>query len=115
MPPFDWSQIPGTFAEFLTFLGTAGAIGAVLSWIASNWKFFQDRSSQGKMLILFAIALVMGFASQFAVQYIPAGIVADAEPFYKTIINMAAIVLSSQLYYAKFGKETPTLKVGEVG
>jgi hypothetical protein len=104
MEGFDWSQVPVTLAQFLTFLGTAGCIGAMLSWVASNWKFFQARSGQGKMAILFLISLIMGFASHFAVQYLPAGIVADAEPYYKIVLNTAAILLANQTYYNKVGK-----------
>lgn len=92
-------DFPTSLAQFFTFVGTAGAIGAVLSWIAGNWKFFQSRSAQGKMLILFVISLVMGFASHFAVKYIPAGIVTDAEPYYQIVINSIVILMASQVYH----------------
>lgn len=92
-------QLPPTLGGFLTFLGTVGAIGAVISWVSENWAFFQAQAAQGKMLILLIISTVMGLISMFAVEYIPAGVIAEAEPYYRIFVSSISIVLSSQVYH----------------
>lgn len=109
----DLSTLPATLAEFLTFLGTAGCIGAVLSFVAGNVKAFQGLSSQGKVFVLFLISLALGFLSHFAVSYIPAGVVADAEPYYKIVIQSFAILLAAKAYHSVVGEPADATKKAE--
>ncbi len=75
-----------------------------MSFVVGNVKAFQDFSSQGKVLVLFAISLILGFLSQFAVQYVPAGVIASAEPYYRWIIQALAILLAAKAYHSVVGE-----------
>lgn len=95
---------PQQLGEFLTWIGSNAAIGAVISWIMANWGWFQERTSGQKTLILYAVAVVMGVASKLAVTYVPAGIVDQLQPYYAVLLTSAIIVGGQQLWYAKVEK-----------
>lgn len=91
--------MPASLGEFFTFIGSAAAIGFVLSFVAENWPFFQTRSSQGKMIILVVIALAMGLGSYGLVRYVPAGVIEAAQPIYQVIVSTITILLASQIWH----------------
>lgn len=91
--------MPENLGAFFTFLGTSAAIGGVLSFIAENWKFFQNQSAQGKMIILFIASFSMSAASYALITYAPAGLVTGAEPIYKLFVTALTILLSTQAYH----------------
>lgn len=92
-------SIPSTLGEFFTFIGSAGAIGFVLSFVVENWAFFQTRNRQGKITILVFIALLMGLGSYSLVRYVPAGVVQEAQPIYQVIVATLSILLASQVWH----------------
>jgi hypothetical protein len=92
-------NVPSTLGEFFTFIGSAGAIGFVLSFVAENWGFFQSRNKQGKVAILMFIALLMGLGSYSLVRFVPAGVVEQAQPIYQVIIATLSILLASQVWH----------------
>ncbi len=94
MPPQD-------LGEFLTWIGSNAAIGMVISWIMSNWAWFQDRPSGHKTLILYGVAVTMGMFSRLAVSYVPAGVTESLQPYYTVLLTSAVIVGGQQLWYAK--------------
>ncbi len=90
--------MPSTFGEFLTFIGTATAIGAVINWVVQNWDFYQHQiRREVQVLILIVISTIMGVASMLAVRYVPAGVVAELEPYYRIVITSITIVLATQV------------------
>ncbi len=94
MPPQD-------FGEFLTWIGSNAAIGMVISWIMSNWAWFQGRASGQKTAILYGVAVAMGLISRLAVSYVPAGVCESLQPYYTVLLTSAVIVGGQQLWYAK--------------
>jgi len=91
--------VPTTFGEFLTFIGSATAIGFVLSWIVGNWAFFNRATPQGKTAILLLVSILMSLGSLGLVRFVPAGIIEQAQPYYQTILGAITIVLASQAYH----------------
>ncbi len=98
--------VPSNLGEFFTFIGSATAIGFVLSLAAENWLFFQSRNTQGKMAILLFIAIVMSLVSYSLMRFVPAGIVEQAQPYYQTIYSAVVIVLASQVWHRLVNKQT---------
>ncbi len=94
MPPQD-------LGEFMTWIGSNAAIGMVISWIMSNWAWFQDRPSGQKTLILYGVAVAMGVISRLAVSYVPAGVCEALQPYYTVLLTSVVIVGGQQLWYAK--------------
>ncbi len=92
-------SVPSTLGEFFTFIGSAGAIGFVLSIVVENWGFFQTRNKQGKITILILIALLMGLSSYSLVRYVPAGVIEQAQPLYQVIVATLSILIASQVWH----------------
>ena len=97
--------VPSNLGEFFTFIGSASAIGFVLSLIAEQSRWFQSRNKQGKMATLLFIAMVMSLLSYSLVRFVPAGVVEQAQPYYQTIYSAVVIVLASQVWHRLVNKQ----------
>lgn len=109
-------NLPSSLGEFFTFIGSAAAIGFVLSFLAENWGFFQTRNKQGKIAILVIVAVLMGLISYSLVRYVPAGVVDQAQPIYQVIISSLAILLATQVWHKAVNQQekdtSATLTIG---
>ncbi len=91
-------EFPESFSEFLTWIGTAGVISAILSWVMAHWQWFKEQTGGVKVLVLIAFSVVLSAIPYFTTTYLPAGVIEGAEPFYKIIISAIQIVLGAQVY-----------------
>lgn len=99
--------MPGDLGSLLTFLGSAGGIGIVLSIIAESGTWFQNLSSGQKIGVLLGAALVCGFGSHYAIKYIPAGIIDQLNEPYQVLQMTVGIFLASKIYHAIADSTTP--------
>lgn len=99
--------MPDNFGSFLTFIGSAGFIGFILSVLAENASWFGKLSSGQKIALLLVVSLICGFVSHFAVKYIPAGVVQELDEYYQVALNTVVIFLASKAYHAIAGKDKP--------
>lgn len=92
-------ELPESFAEFLTWIGTSGVISAILSWVMEHWPWFKAQSGGVKVVVLIVFATLLSAIPYLTTTYLPAGVVAGAEPFYKIIVSAIQIVLGAQIYH----------------
>lgn len=99
--------MPQDLGSFFTWLGSDVAIGAVISLIFVNWSWFNARSSGQKIALLTFVALFMGLASQALITYVPAGVVADLQPYYKAIVSAMVVLFGSQAWHQIVNNRKP--------
>lgn len=90
------AEPPGSFAEFLTWLGTAGAFSLFMALILERVPNWAEWDSDLKSFISVAVAVGLALVSYMLVRWLPAGVVADLEPWYRVIFNAVVIWLGSQ-------------------
>ncbi len=98
------ADFPQTLAAFLTWLGTAAAASAVLALLAEAIPGWATLKANVKRLIVFGLSVLLGVGSKLLVQYVPAGVIEAAEPYYQIILSALAIMLMSQPFHVLLNK-----------
>lgn len=93
-------EIPQTLGEFFTWLGTATAFGVVMSLVLEKLPFWAGLNSGLKAVSTMLLAVGLGLLSHALVTYVPAGVVADAQPWYQAIVSGISIWLASQGFHS---------------
>lgn len=96
--------LPATLGEFFTWFGSTLVIGSVISWVLQNWAWFKEQRSEVKVILLIVIAVGMGVLSQFAIKYVPAGVVEELQPYYQVVLTGVVIVLNALGFHWAIGK-----------
>lgn len=110
-------NLPASYGEAVTFIGSAAGIGSVLSFVAQNWQFFQklkdgtDRPSGQKVAILFVITALISLGHRALITYMPAGVNVQSAEVWKWLQSILAILLGSQAYHYIVNK-SPTATAG---
>lgn len=89
--------MPTSLGEFFTWLGTAGAFATIMALVLERIPGWNDKlSSEVKSLLSLVVAALLGMASYALVRWVPAGVVAELEPYYQVILTAVTIWLGSQ-------------------
>lgn len=86
---FDSPIIPPTEAppltDVLAKLASGVGAGAVLSFLFTKFKWFQNLSADIKWWIVFGTSIGLPLLAQFALQFVPADVWVALEPYWQSI------------------------------
>lgn len=108
-------EIPQSFAQFLTWLGTNGAFSTVIAIVLERWPGWATMKSDTKSFITLAVAILLGLASYALVRWVPAGVVNELEPWYQVIVGAVTIYLGSQYAHSTFKRRIATARYKQLG
>ena len=98
-------ELPNTFKEFLSLIGSPIFIGIILSFVFVRWAWFVNLSSKAKFWIVGGISLLLPIASRALTLYLPVGIVEFIEQWYPTLVIGMGVWTSSQVWNKLFGED----------
>ena len=96
--------LPTSFGAFLTWLATAGAFSLFMSLILERVPNWAEWNSDLKSFISVAVAIGLALISHALVRWLPAGVVAELEPWYAVVFNAVTIWLGSQWAHNIFNR-----------
>jgi len=108
-------EIPSTFKDFLTLIGSPVFIGVVISVLLVRWAWFVNLPSKSKFWIVGAVSVLLPIASQALVLYLPLGVVEFLEKWWPPFVIGIGVWTSTQIWNNLFGadgavKKAPTIK-----
>ena len=98
-------ELPNTFKEFLSLIGSPVFIGIILSFVFVRWAWFVNLSSKAKFWIVGGISIFLPIASRALTLYLPVGIVEFVEQWYPTLVIGMGVWTSSQVWNKLFGED----------
>jgi len=96
-------ELPNTFKDFLTLLGSPLFIGVIISVLLVRWAWFVNLATQAKFWLVGLLCLGLPILSQVLLLYIPAPVVTFLEQWWPTVIIGMGIWMSSQIWNQLFG------------
>jgi len=108
-------ELPSTFKDFLTMIGSPIFIGVVLSVLLVRWAWFVNLTDKVKFWIVGGVSIILPIVSRALVLYLPTGAVDFIEQWYPTVIIGLGVWMSSQVWNKLFGangaiSRAPTIK-----
>lgn len=88
--------MPENFGSFLTWLGSGAAFAIFTALFLEKLPFWATLNSDVKAAVSMLAAVGLGFLSKALVQWVPAGVVTDLEPWYQVVIGAIVIWEGSQ-------------------
>ena len=107
-------EIPSTFKDFLTLIGSPVFIGVVISVLLVRWAWFVNLPSKAKFWIVGAISILFPIASQALVLYLPAGVVVFIEFWWPPFVIGIGIWTSTQVWNNLFGERGAIKKAATI-
>ena len=98
-------ELPNTFKEFLSLIGSPIFIGVVISVLLVRWQWYVNLQNKVKFWIVGAICLILPIISRILILYLPAGVVEFIEQWYPTVVIGLGIWMSSQIWNKLFGSD----------
>lgn len=98
-------ELPSTFKDFLTLIGSPVFIGVIISVLLVRWQWFVNLQNKAKFWIVGAICLLLPIASRALTLYLPAGVVEFIEQWFPTLVVGMGIWMSSQIWNKLFGAD----------
>ncbi len=93
-------EFPTTLEALFKFVGSPLVIGAVISFLAENWDWFQTlESRQAKVVILVVLSGALGVLSYVLVTYMPQGIVDALNPLYGAALTGFMVLIATQVWH----------------
>jgi hypothetical protein len=96
-------EIPNTFKEFLTLIGSPIFIGVVISVLLVRWEWFVNLPNKAKFWLVGVICVFLPIASQALVLYLPAGVVVFIEFWWPPFVVGVGMWTSTQIWNILFG------------
>jgi hypothetical protein len=88
-----------TLVTVLTMLASGAGVGVVISFLFTKFTWFNTLSSSAKSWIVFGMAIGLPVAATAALQFIPAGVWTQLEPYWQAIATGFLIWAGSQAVY----------------
>jgi len=107
-------ELPATFKDFLTLIGSPVFVGVVLSVILVRWQWFVNLQNKVKFWLVGAVCLFFPIASRALTLYLPAGVVDFIEQWYPTVVIGMGIWMSSQVWNKLFGADGAISKAATI-
>jgi len=107
-------ELPATFADFLSLIGSPIFIGVILSVILVRWTWFVNLSNKAKFWIVGAVSILLPIISQALVLYLPTGVSAFLEQWYPTVVIGMGVWMSSQVWNKLFGADGAISKAATI-
>jgi len=107
-------ELPNTFKEFLSLIGSPVFIGIILSFVLVRWTWFVNLSSKLKFWLVGAVSLLLPIASKAALLYLPAGFVDFIEFWWPTVVIGMGVWTTSQVWNKLFGEHGAISKAATI-
>jgi len=98
-------ELPNTFKDFLTLIGSPVFIGVIISFVLVRWAWFVNLTSKAKFWLVGGISIVLPIASRALTLYLPTGVVDFIEQWYPALVVGMGIWMSSQVWNKLFGED----------
>ena len=98
-------ELPNTFKEFLSLIGSPVFIGIILSFVLVRWTWFVNLSSKLKFWSVGAVSLLLPITSKAATLYLPTAFVDFVEFWWPTVVIGMGIWTTSQAWNKLFGEK----------
>lgn len=98
-------ELPSTFQEFLTMLGSPIFIGVIISVLLVRWPWYAGLTNKAKFWIVGAISILLPVLSHVLILYVPAQVNAVIEQWWPTVVGGMGIWMSSQVWNKLFGTQ----------
>lgn len=92
-------ELPPTFSQFLTFIGTPVFAAWIVSHFIETIPAWATLTATVKQLILAAIYIVLGLLSFGLVHWVPASVAEQLQPIYAIIVAAIGAWLSGMFYH----------------
>lgn len=98
-------ELPNTFKDFLTLIGSPVFIGIIISVLLVRWAWFVNLQNKAKFWIVGAICLILPIVSKALTMYLPVGVVEFIEQWFPTLVIGMGIWMTSQVWNKLFGSD----------
>jgi hypothetical protein len=96
-------ELPSTFKDLLTMIGSPLFIGVILSVLLVRWQWFVNLGNKTKFWLTGLVCILPPILSRILVLYLPVGAVDFIEQWYPTVLIGAGVWVSSQAWNKLFG------------
>ena len=87
------------FPEFMTWLATGAGAAVAFSWLAELFPAWHALEGDAKKLVSAGGSVLVALLAFFGLQYIPADVIAEIDPFFKLICGVLGVHFSGQLFH----------------
>lgn len=96
-------ELPNTFKDFLTMIGSPVFIGVIISVLLVRWPWFVNLQNKAKFWLVGAVCLILPIISKALTMYLPVSAVEFIEQWFPTLVLGMGIWMSSQIWNQLFG------------
>jgi hypothetical protein len=95
-------QVP-SLVEFLRLLASGVIVGPAIAFLFERFKWFQNLSSDGRFWVVFALSIGLPLLGATLLQFVPADVWTQLDPFWNALATGVLIWVGSQLAH-RFAK-----------
>ena len=89
-------QVP-SLVEFLRLLASGIIVGPAIAFLFERFKWFQNLSSDGRFWVVLALSIGLPMLGTILLQFVPADVWVQLEPFWNALATGVLIWVGSQL------------------
>jgi hypothetical protein len=97
-------ELPTTIRDLFVLLFAPGGLGAVFSWLESNWAWFAKLESGQKALFISVLTAVFGAVYYFITQQIDPSWFSRFDKFYASFAPFLAFIIGQWVMHSTVNK-----------